>query len=442
MLKVLKKGKRNILAVRSLLVQVGVLATCKIVVGHLFFGKPAGEATAQRRLWDFIKESAQPESSSSHLAAPILAPVGVIDYFSWEEYGGSSVAPEVGDCFIWFVPDWLNVWGGGHFTLFRFADFFSRRGVRNILYIYDNLRHKDGAHLESELRKAIPGCRLEVIVSPRQLPKCRAAFATTWQSAYNLRAFPFAKNKFYFMQDYESYFYGFGTKSLQANKTYEFGFTGITSGKWLRGIFEGYGGKALDFTAATDKEIFFPGEVGGVVRPKVKRVFFYGRPSTERRCYELGITALAYIAKRYPDVEILIAGLDLSDRPPFRATLLGNLTLKETGELYRTCDIGIAFSGTNLSYLPIELMASGVPLITNGGPHVEWYCLNERNCLIVDPVARAVMGAFDRLYVDASLRQRLAAGGLSTAAERTWEGEMDHILNFVDEVCRGNLSDS
>ena len=432
--KKIKKAKQNLLSVRAKLLEFGFFATFRIVVGHLFLSRPASVAAADRRMAIFARQLAAGGTKPTTTEGRILAPVGIIDYFSWDEYGGEPVAADGGDCFVWFVPDWLNVWGGGHFTLFRFADFFCRSGVRNIIFIYDNQRHKDGRFLEAELRAAIPGCKIEVIVNPKMLPKCRVALATTWQSAYHVRAFPFAERKFYFMQDYESYFYGFGTKSLQANKSYEFGFTGITSGKWLREIYESYGNKALEFIASTDRNIFYPNEPTATVRAEVKRVFFYGRPSTERRCFELGIMSLAFLSAKYPDVEILIAGLDLSERPPFRATLLGNLSLRETGELYRTCDVGIAFSGTNLSYLPIELMASGVPLITNRGPHVEWYCLDEKNCLSVDPVPRAVTAAFDRLYSDVSLRQAIVNGGLRTSAERNWEGEMAAILRFINDV--------
>lgn len=362
---------------------------------------------------------------------------GVFEYKRWEEFGGASApASPLGQprrTIVWFVPDWSNVWGGGHFTLFRFAHHFAKRGTRNVIYIYNNERHESPAHLQRELESALGGTSLEVIVDRRKLPRADGAIATTWQSAYQVRAFPFAASKFYFMQDYESQFYAYGTASMQAAATYGFGFHGITGGTWLRSKYLEHGGQAINYRFAADKGRFFP-ERGGAVRPKVQRLFFYGRPSTERRCFELGLASLDLISKRFADVEIVIGGLDLAHKPPFAATLMGNMSLAKTAELYRTCDVGMAFSATNLSYLPVELMQSGIPVLSNNGAHVEWHCRSGENSLLVDPVPQAVLEGFARLYESTDLRQRLVDGGLSTMAPLSWDNEMDKVFEHMTSI--------
>ena len=366
----------------------------------------------------------------------------VFDYQDWTKFGGAKapVTPRkkphchIQHCYIWFVPDWLNVWGGGHYTLFRFANHFAKRGKsRQIIFIYNNNRHKTPVSLQADLNASIPDCELEVIVDPTLLPACQIAMATTWQSAYSVRAFPFAERKFYFMQDYESQFYAYGTASIQANNTYTFGFTGITGGHWLKSMYQFHGGQAENYIFAADRNIFYPEQKNGAVRAKVSKIFFYGRPSTERRCFELGIAGLKKIAEKYPDVEIVIAGLDLSSPPPFKATLLGNLSLHATGDLYRSCDMGLAFSGTNLSYLPVELMACGVPVISNNGPQVEWYCRHMENAYLSDPTPTAILNAFEALNESQRTRQKLADGGIKKTAEVTWESEIDRIYNYVQK---------
>lgn len=360
----------------------------------------------------------------------------VLDYGDWSSFGGAPAPVASSDgrpTFIWFVPDWTNVWGGGHYTLFRFANHFCKSNTRNIIYIYNNSRHKTPAALQKELDDALPDCKLEVIVDPKLLPASDGAVATTWQSAYDVRAFPFTRKKFYFMQDYESQFYAYGTGSMQANATYSFGFIGMTGGGWLKSRYEAHGGSAKNYRFAADKEIFYPATQDGSVRDKVKRIFFYGRPSTERRCFELGMASLAKIAAKYPHIELIIAGLDLKAPPPFKVTLLGNMSLKATGELYRTCDIGIAFSGTNLSYLPVELMASGVPVVCNSGPQVEWHCEHMKNAYLVDPTPTAVLEAVEGLMQDRELRQRLANGGVETMRSITWEAEMTKAFEYFSE---------
>ena len=234
------------------------------------------------------------------------------------------------------------------------------------------------------------------------------------------------------MQDYESQFYAHGIQSMQANNSYTFGFTGITGGTWLKEIYESYGGKAQNYIFSSDKNIFYPLNEDGKIRNKISKLFFYGRPSTERRCYELGMSSLEAISNKYPDLEIVIAGLNLKEKPEFKATLLGNLSLAETGNLYRTCDAGIAFSATNLSYLPVELMASGCPVITNKGPQTEWYC-NKNNSIIVDPVTSSVLEGFDRLYNSYELRQNLVLEGLAKSKLTSRDEEMEKIYKYVVE---------
>ncbi len=353
-----------------------------------------------------------------------------IDYINFNKELSVS-SPNSKKTFIWFVPNWSNVWGGGHYTLFRFANHFSKHDVENIIFIYNHTK-KTNIEAEDELKVALKDSNLKVITNIDDLKECDAAFATTWQSAYSVKNFPYARKKFYFMQDYESQFYAYGTQSMQANNSYTFGFTGITGGTWLKEIYESYGGKAQNYIFSSDKNIFYPLNEDGKIKNKISKLFFYGRPSTERRCYELGMSSLEAISNKYPELEIAIAGLDLKEKPKFKATLLGNLSLKETGDLYRTCDAGIAFSATNLSYLPVELMASGCPVITNKGPQTEWYC-NKNNSIIVDPVTSSVLDGFDKLYNSYDLRQNLVKEGLIKSKQTSWENEMEKIYKYIEE---------
>ncbi|MDB5478819.1 MAG: hypothetical protein JWM96_1314 [Alphaproteobacteria bacterium] len=332
--------------------------------------------------------------------------------------------------FVWYVPYWTNVWGGGHLTIFRFAHMLMGMGNQNIIYIYNNAQ-RDAKTLEADLALALPGHKLKVILTPQEMPENHVAFATTWQSAYEVIKYSPRMKKIYFMQDYESHFYPFGTMSLQANASYELGFHGITGGTWLKECYELHGGTANNYIFSTDHSIFYARENMG---SEIKRLFFYGRPSTERRAYELGVEILRQINKQYPEIEIVIAGLDGLKTLDFPAKLLGNLTLKETGELYRRCDVGIALSATNLSYLPVELMACGVPVITNNGPQVEWFCEHMKNSMVCDPFPSAFVDAITKLKESPELRLSLAQGGIAKIAETSWENEARKIMGYVREA--------
>ena len=365
----------------------------------------------------------------------------VLDYFNWEQLGGEpNLRNQVlsQESFIWFVPNWSNVWGGGHYTLFRFANHFAKKGLKQYIFIYDNLGHAILSKLQNDLDTTFSKGTMEVIVDIAHVPQCSIAIATTWQSAYYVKSFEACEEKFYFMQDFESHFYAHGTASMQANNTYKFGFHGITGGEWNKGHYISSGGSAISYTASTDRDIFFPQNKDVSVRENVSRIFFYGRPSTERRCFELGIEALYLISLKYPEIELVIAGLDMTQVPSFNCKMLGNLTLPQTGELYRNCDIGIAFSGTNLSYLPSELMACGVPVISNNGPHVEWYCESGENAILVDPTPQSILTAVKSLVEDKNLRQKLALGGIAKTDLTTWELEMDKVFAHINRVVKNS----
>lgn len=161
--------------------------------------------------------------------------INIIDYINFNK--DLQISPtSAKKTFIWFVPDWDNVWGGGHYTLFRFANHFSKHDIENIIFVH-NYSKKTNKEAENEIKDALKDSNLKVITDIEDLKECDAAFATTWESAYSVKNFPYARKKFYFMQDYESQFYANGTQSMQTNNSYTFGFTGIKGGTWLKEIY-------------------------------------------------------------------------------------------------------------------------------------------------------------------------------------------------------------
>ena len=80
-------------------------------------------------------------------------------------------------------------------------------------------------------------------------------------------------------------FYPMGSEYLLAENTYRFGFRGITAGTWLKGKLESeFGMKCEAFSFSYDREIYRPQEK----KTQGCRVFFYARPITPRRAWELG----------------------------------------------------------------------------------------------------------------------------------------------------------
>ena len=185
---------------------------------------------------------------------------------------GRGQKPRRGAPIVWYAPNWLYWWGGGIYTIIRFAHLLSQRGVKNILYVYNNEGFPTEQKLRSDLDDAYPGHSLELTTDIASLPKGHIAVATTHQSVFSVLRAPAPCERFYFMQEYESLLYPGGTRAEQANATYRLGFKGICGGAWLKSIFEQYGGKATKFDFSVDPNTFYCDQP---LRPQVRRLFFF-----------------------------------------------------------------------------------------------------------------------------------------------------------------------
>lgn len=83
-----------------------------------------------------------------------------------------------------------------------------------------------------------------------------------------------------------------------------------------------------------------------------------------RRCYELGIRALAIVKERRPDIEIILYGSNNVTWIPCEVTQKGVLpSISDLAQLYRNADLGMVFSTTNPSLVPYEMMLCGCPVV-------------------------------------------------------------------------------
>ena len=189
-----------------------------------------------------------------------------------------------------------------------------------------------------------------------QVQDADCTFATFWRTVEEL---PFLVNggrQYYFVQDFEPYFYPVGTYSVLAENTYRAGLHCITLGPWLTKLLrEQYHATADYFDFAVDTDIYWPRSVR---RDPWPRVCFYSRPSTPRSAYELGLEALQLVKQQLPEVEIVFYGSkELTPPPSFPVVNRGLVSQSELAELFSSCEVGVVFSLTNPSFVPLEMMA-------------------------------------------------------------------------------------
>lgn len=275
---------------------------------------------------------------------------------------------------LWFIPD-FGIGSGGHLNIFRMMFNLKKLGIHSDIAICG-----DSQWLNAEVAKQTIDehffkleCSIFIVSNKEQMENLgdyHFAIATSWQTAYYANYFNNCSKKAYFVQDFEPFFYPQGSSYVFAENTYRFGFYGITAGSWISEKLESeYNMECIDFSFSFDKELY----TKQPKRDSNQRIFFYARPPTDRRGFELGIFALNELYKKNQNLEIVLAGWDTSEYLiPFPHLNAGVVAINELSDLYSQCDVALVLSFTNLSLLPLELLSSGCPVIVNRGKNNSW----------------------------------------------------------------------
>lgn len=271
--------------------------------------------------------------------------------------------------FNWLMPP-PGRGSGGHLNIFRFIKFLEDAGHICRIYLYTQHAPGKVSDVIALMGDSYPklAATMEWIDSGDEMQAADGIFATSWETAYASFNADTPGKRFYFVQDFEPYFYAVGTMSILAENTYKFGFYGVTAGNWLATkLRRDYGMQTDFFDFGADKDTYSYQNEG-----TRKEIFFYARPYTERRGFEMGIMALELFHQKHPEITINLAGWDVSDyNIPFPYNNLQTLEVKELNKLYNQCAAALVMSLTNMSLLPLELLSSGtIPVVNEGENNV------------------------------------------------------------------------
>jgi hypothetical protein len=325
---------------------------------------------------------------------------------------------------------------GGHQNIFRFIAFLEQAGHTVRVYLYSTLDpttpEQARANVASSSSYPDLGITIEGFPEGGIPDDVDAVFATGWETAYRSYRDQSTAKRFYFVQDFEPLFYPTGTEAVLAENTYRFGFIGITAGEWLAG-------KLRDEYGMTTESFTFGAENRNYSRVNLERrtgIFFYARPETPRRGFELGAMALDLVARERPDSPIILAGQDLRTlRIPFPHENPGNMQVGELNAVYNRCAAGLVLSLTNMSLLPLELLAAGVMPVVNDAPNNR---LVSDNPFIeyVEPSPRAIA---DRLIAIVDRENQIEHSALAAGSvkESTWEKSGQQFIGAFERGLRG-----
>ena len=325
----------------------------------------------------------------------------------------------------WIIPE-MGAGSGGHTTIFRMVSHLENLGYHSRIYLFLSPNYRDNASVKTFTKEHFPilDDRVEMFWDVSEADYAHATICTSWETAYCLRDFNNTISKFYFVQDFEPHFYPHGSYYEFAKNTYKFGFRGITAGDWLKDKLR------EEFGMVTDS-FWFSYEKGTYKdwgkKENKKRVFFYARPYTARRDFELGLLALNELCRRMPKVEVIFAGEDISNYViPFKHQNLGIITPKQLSQSYAMCDICLVMSNTNLSLVPLEVMASGSVAICSKGENSSWL-VSEENAVLVDYDPMQIADVMEYYLNNPTELNKIREKGRKFAETTSWEKEAEKI---------------
>ena len=345
----------------------------------------------------------------------------------------------------WFLPDIDSPFYGGVNTVLRLASYLARNhdvDNRFVFWAESNdpyFRSAIGAAFP-ELKHAPIAFHDASIAALELVPEADAAVATLWATAYSVAQFEGAKRKYYMIQDFEPMFYPAGTLYALAEESYRLGLYGLCNTEHMLQVYEQrYGGRGTSFEPAIDPAIFHAeGRSFDRTLDQVATVFVYARPGHWRNCGELAFIALQELKQRLGDrVRIVTAGSWATpDDVGSGIEHLGLLDYQALGDFYRACDVGVALTvSEHPSYLPLELLACGVPVVAFDNPAGHWLLRDHENSLLARRTVDSLRDAIERIVLDPELGRELARNGLRDIAERygSWDASFSGVYGYLSD---------
>ncbi len=333
----------------------------------------------------------------------------------------------------WLMPP-PGKGSGGHMTLFRFIKFAEEAGHTCRIYLHNPGVGSNAAEVRAIMGDSFPKVKAEMawLFPGQKMKPADAVFATSWETAYTVYAANQQAKHFYFVQDFEPYFYPVGSLSVLAENTYKMGYYGVTAGGWLSTkLKRDYGMRTDNFTFGSGGDIYKYENT----TEKRKEINCYVRPYTERRGFELAIMALDIFHRKHPEYIINLFGWDVAEYDiPFPYKNLKILEHHQLNELYNRSAAALVLSLTNMSLLPLELLSCGcIPVVNEG----------ENNTLVSDNSYVAYskndpLSLANKLSEIVTHKSQIAYAAESAASVQTttWEDSGKRFVRIIEREIR------
>lgn len=345
----------------------------------------------------------------------------------------------------WIVQD-FSVGSGGHMSIFRMMYWLEQFGHKQTLWLQNAFRHRSEREALEQIQRHFQPLKKVVVrflTNEVEGVSGDIVVATDMWTPFAAVDMSLFKERFYFVQDYEASFHSVGTYSHLADYTYRLGLKVVCAGEWLRQLMsEKFGLWARAWELAYDEKHYHRSLVKSLapgIFNRKPRIAFYARQVTSRRMVEFGKVAFDILHDRGLDFHVEFFGQDDLDVPgKYSYKNHGVLSPGQLGHLYRNCDIGVVFSATNYSLIPMEMMACGLPVVELDTESTR-AIFPEDSVQYAEPSPVDIADAIQRLLEDADRRKIVCEGGQRFISALSWEKSARALesafLEGISETC-------
>ncbi len=268
--------------------------------------------------------------------------------------------------------------------------------------------------------KALRGVRKGLKAAPDVI------VATSWDTVSKVKQFE-NSYKMYFVQDYEPYFYKYGEEFLMAKNTYEQGLHMVSLGGWNREMIlrECRPVSPVDVVSFPYEKSEYPEKPRDYASyAKKKKITlavylkYYGKRLPNLIPYMLENTRRKF-EKQGIELKVLYFG----EPKLFRSKAgenLGHLTKAELAKLYARADFGMVASMSNISLVPYEMHAAGLPLIEFAdGTYT--YFFKEDSALLTRVGERDIHGLLSKAMKHPETLRQMHESAMATMEGLGWD---------------------
>ena len=323
-----------------------------------------------------------------------------------------------------FIVPGIDRYSGGITSILRLGTYLTRMGYK-IAYIDFQNRPVEENICNAKINLSYVEGKFETL-NGADKKEFDVVIAGNWQAVYYLNDFD--AYKMYFVQDYEPYFFKLNERYLLAKLTYQLGEHIVSLGKWnIEQI-----SKECHIESKMDY-ISFPYEPSeysktitrdfyGYKSKKNIKIAVYTKEEGKRIPNILQSIlehASEYFAEKGIVLEIAYFGMKKNHKVRLGQNL-GKLNKDQMLKLYNDSDFGMVASMTNISLVPYEMIATGLPVIEmQDGSFLSFFPSN--SALLIDYNYKTLVEKIEESLKNPVILEQTSKNALKAIENLSWE---------------------